>query len=138
MAIMKNTRLQKGVRKTLASALVVLALGGSSAVQATSTDQLPVVGPQAPPPQGMLTVYSERFVRWDGDVSVVSRRPIELQTMEGQVVRTYNDPVGEGPLRLAVPPGQYLVVSESHWAQRKVEANVADGQETVVPQALFD
>ena len=138
MAIMKNSRLQKGVRKTLTSALVVLALGGSSAVQATSTDQLPVVGPQAPPPQGTLTVYSERFVRWDGDVPVVSRRPVELQTLEGQVVGTYNDPVGEGPLRLAVPPGHYLVVSESHWTQRKVQANVENGQETVVPETLFE
>ena len=138
MAIMKNTRLQKGVRKTLTSALVVLALGGASSVQATSTDQPPVVGPQAPPPQGVLTVYSERYVRWEGDVSVVSRRPVELQTLEGQVVGTYNDPVGDGPLRLVVPPGHYLVVSESHWALRKVQANVEDGQETVVPEAFFD
>src|SRR5262249_34273227 len=107
MAIMKNTQLQKGGRKTLASALVALALAGSSSAQATSTDRPPVVGPQASPPQGMLTVYSERYVRWDGDVSVVERRPVELQTLEGQVVGTYTNPVGEGPLRLAVPPGHY-------------------------------
>src|SRR5215475_6210586 len=138
MAIMKNTRGQKGVRKTLTSALIVLALGGSSAVQATSTDQPPVVGPQAPPLQGMLTVYSERYVTWDGDVSVVNRRPVKLYASDGSLVGTYHNPVGEGPIRLWVPPGHYLVVSESHWAPRKVQANVENGQETVVPETLFE
>lgn len=53
-------------------------------------------------------------------------------------MRTYQNPVGDGPIRLSVPPGHYLVVSESHWTLRKVEANVEDGQETIVPEALFD
>jgi len=53
-------------------------------------------------------------------------------------VDTYKNPVGDGPIRIAVPPGHYLVVSESHWTQRQVEANVEDRQETVVPEALFD
>jgi hypothetical protein len=138
MAIMKNTLLSNVVRKSMTSALVVLALGGSSSVHATSDNQLPIVGPQMPPPQGMLTVYSERYVMVDADAPVFSRRPVELQTMEGQVVGTYQNPVGDGPIRLSVPPGHYLVVSESHWTQRKVQANVEDGQETVVPEALFE
>jgi len=75
MATIQKTRMQRGVRKSMTSALFVLALGGASSVHATSDTQPPVVGPQAPPPQGMLTVYSERYVMVDADVPVVSRRP---------------------------------------------------------------
>ena len=138
MAIMKNTRMQTVVRKSITSALFVLTLGGASSVHATSGNQPPVVGPQTPPPQGTLTVYSERYVMVDADVPVVYRRPVELYTMEGQLVGTYKNPVGDGPIRIAVAPGHYLVVSESHWTQRKVQANVEDGQETVVPEAVFE
>jgi hypothetical protein len=138
MAIMKKTLLQKVVRQSMTSALLVLALGGSSAVYALSDAPPPVVGPQAPPPQGILTVYSERYVMADADVPMVSRRPVELQTLVGQVMGIYNNPVGDGPIRLSVPPGHYLVVSESHWTQRKVQVNIEDGQETVVPEALFE
>jgi len=137
MATLTPTRLQKVVRKGVRGALLALALGGGS-VHASSASHLPLVGPQAPPPQGVLTVYSERYVRWDGDVAVVERRPVELQTMEGQVIGTYTNSGGDSRLRFAVPPGHYLVVTESHWSQRKVEANVEDGQETIVPEALFD
>ncbi len=83
MATMKKTLMQNVVRKSLTGALLVLALGDVSSVHATSNNQPPIVGPQASPLQGILTVYSERYVRWDGDVSVVERRPVELQTMEG-------------------------------------------------------
>ena len=138
MVILKKTLLQNIVWKSMTSALVVIALGGSSAVHALSDAPPPVVGPQAPPPQSILTVYSERYVREAADVPVVSRRPVELQTLAGQVMGTYNNPASDGPIRLAVPPGRYLVVSESHWIQRKVQANVEDGQETVVPVALFE
>ena len=138
MTIMKNTRLPKGVRKSLTGALVVLALGGASSVQATSDNPLPIVGPQAPPPQGLLTVYSERYVMEDADVPVLYRRPVELYTSEGHLVGTYKNPVGDGPIRITVPPGHYLVVTESHWTQKKVQANVEDRQETVVPEGLFE
>ena len=138
MAIMKNTRMQTVVRKSITSALVVLALGGSSPVHATSDTQPPVIGPQVPPPQGMLTVYSERYVMEEADVPVLYRRPVELYTSEGHLVGTYKNPVGDGPIRIAVAPGHYLVVSESHWTQRKVQANIEDGQETVVPETLFE
>ena len=82
MTIMKNTRLPKGVRKSLTGALVVLALGGASSVQATSDNPLPIVGPQAPPPQGLLTVYSERYVMVDADAPEFYRRPVELYAGE--------------------------------------------------------
>jgi hypothetical protein len=127
------------MRKSLTAALFVLAVGGASSVHATSGNQPPVVGPQVPPPQGTLTVYSERYVRGeDGDVAVVDRRPVALYASDGRLVGTYQNPGGDGPIRLSVPPGHYLVVSESHWTQRQVQANVEDGQETVVPETLFD
>lgn len=138
MAIIKKTLMQKAVRQSMTSALLVLALGGSSSVHATSDNQPPVVGPQVPPPQGILIVYSERYVMEDADVPVVYRRPVELYASEGHLVGTYKNPVSDGPIRIAVPPGHYLVVTESHWTQRKVQANVEDGQETVVPEALFE
>ena len=72
----------------------------------------------------------------DDDLDVTDR-PVKLYTMEGQLVGTYKNPVGDGPIRIAVSPGHYLVVSESHWTQRKVQANVEDRQETVVPEALL-
>ena len=81
MATSQKARRQTGMRKRLTAALFVLALGGASSVHATGGNQPPAVGPQAPPPQGTLTVYSERYVRGDkGDVTVVDRRPVELQT----------------------------------------------------------
>jgi len=138
MTIMKNTRLPKGVWKSLTGALVVLALGGASSVQATSDNPLPIVGPQAPPPQGLLTVYSERYVMVDADAPEFYRRPVELYAGEGRLVGTYQNPVGDGPIRIVVPPGHYLVVTESHWTKRKVEATVKDGRETVVPEALLE
>lgn len=139
MATRQPTLKQQGRRKRLTAALFVLALGSTSSVYATSGHQPPVVGPQAPPPQGTLTVYSERYVRWeDGEVAVVERRPVELQTLAGQVIGTYQNVGGEGPIRLALPPGHYLVINEGQWTQKVVQATVADGQETVVPEALFE
>ena len=138
MATIQKTLMQRVVRKSMTGALLVLALEGSSSVHATSSNQPPVVGPQVPPPQGILTVYSERYVMEDADVPVLSRRPIELYTSEGQLVGTYKNPVGDGPIRIAIPPGHYLVVSESYWTQRKVQANVEDRQETVVPEGLLE
>ena len=138
MATMQQTQIQKRVRKSMTSALLMLALGGPSSVYATSSNPPPVVGPQAPPPQGILTVYSERYVTEDADVPVLSRRPVELYTSDGQLVGTYSNPVGDGPIRITVAPGHYLVASQSHWNQRKVQANIEDRQETVVPEALFE
>jgi len=54
------------------------------------------------------------------------------------LVGTYKNLVGDGPIQITVAPGHYLIVSESHWTQRKVQANIEDGQETVVSEALFE
>ena len=138
MTTIQKTLIQKIVRKSMISALFVLTLGGSSTVYATSTTQQPVVGPEVSSPEGLLTVYSERYVMEDADVPEVYRRPVELYTIEGHLVGTYKNPVGDGPIRITVPPGHYLVVSESHWTQKKIQANVEDRQETVVPEGLFE
>ena len=138
MATIQKTLMQRVVRKSMMGALLVLALEGSSSVHATSSNQPPVVGPQVPPPQGILTVYSERYVMVDADAPEFYRRPVELYAGEGRLVGTYQNPVGDGPIRIVVPPGHYLVVTESHWTKRKVEATVKDGRETVVPEALLE
>ena len=138
MTTIQKTRIQKVVRKNMMRALFMLALYGSSSVYATSGNQPPVVGPEVSSPEGILTVYGERYVMEDADVPVVYRRPVELYTIEGHLVGTYKNPVGDGPIRITVPPGHYLVVTESHWTQKKVQANVEDRQETVVPAGLFE
>ena len=138
MATIQKTLMQRVVRKSMTGALLVLALEGSSSGHATSSNQPPVVGPQVPPPQGILTVYSERYVMVDADAPEFYRRPVELYAGEGRLVGTYQNPVGDGPIRIVVPPGHYLVVTESHWTKRKVEATVKDGRETVVPEALLE
>ena len=129
---------QKAVRRHAIRALVLLTLGLSSPVSATGSEQLPVVGPQVPLPQGILTVYSERYVLLDSDAPLFFRRPVELYSMEGRLVGTYTNPIGDGPIRLVVPPGQYLIAAESHWARRMVRADVKDGLETVVSEELLE
>lgn len=138
MVTMKKTLIQKVVWKSMMSALFVLALGGSASAHTVSGTPLPIVGPQAPPPQGRLTVYSERYVMVDADAPLFYRRPVALYTLAGHLLGTYKNPVGDGPILITVPPGHYLVVSESHWNPREVQANVGDGQETVVPETLIE
>ncbi|HJY80654.1 MAG TPA: hypothetical protein VKK81_06165 [Candidatus Binatia bacterium] len=129
---------KKAVRRHTVRALLLLALGLSSPVHATGSAQLPVVGPQVPSPQGILTVYSERYVVLDSDAPMFFRRPFELYSTEGRLVSTYNNSLGDGPIRIVVPPGQYLIVSESHWARRTVRAEVENGRETVVSEELLE
>ena len=129
---------KKAVRRHATRALLLLALGLSSPVHATGSEQLPVVGPQVPLPQGILTVYSERYVLLDSDAPLFFRRSVELYSTDGRLVGTYSNSIGDGPIRIVVPPGQYLIASESHWARRTVRADVKDGLETVVSEELLE
>jgi len=97
------------------------------------------IGPQVPPPQGVLEVYSERYVVEDEGVPVIHRRPIRLYNAQGQLLGTYtNGGAGqEGPIHLDLPPGHYLVATRSNWAWREVPVDVEDGRETVVPSTLL-
>jgi hypothetical protein len=137
--IMKRTsgfRAQQLVWRTLASALLFLAIGAHAPLYAASSNnQSPVVGPATCPPGGILIVYGERYVIEDDGVLVFQRRPVEVYTDTGQLVGNYA-PIGDAPIRLDVPPGNYIVASQRQGALQKVRAYVKDGQETIVPESL--
>lgn len=96
----------------------------------------PVRGkPQVSPLRGALTVYSERYLLYNGDVPRMTRRPVAVYTVDGQVVAREQDPLGESPLHFALSPGQYIVVSETHGQWRRVQVDVQNERETVVAEA---
>ena len=136
---MKRTvgfRAQQLVWRTLASALLFLAVGAYTSLSAAAaSNPLPEVGPALHPPQGILIVYGERYVIEDDGVLVFWRRPVEVYTDTGQLVGSYA-PIGDAPIRLDVPPGNYIVASQRQGAIQKVRASVKDGQETIVPESL--
>src|SRR5882672_6429349 len=95
------------VGRTLASALLCLAVGAYVPLDAAAaSNSLPCAGPAMDPPQGILVVYSERYVIEDDGVLVFRRRPVEIYTDYGQLVGSYA-PIGDAPIRLEVPPGTY-------------------------------
>jgi len=47
-------------------------------------------------------------------------------------------PIGDAPVRLAVPPGNYVVAFQSDGKMEKVRAYVKDGEETIVPSARVE
>jgi hypothetical protein len=129
-------RSQQVVWLTLASALLILAVGAYAPLSAApASTPLPRVGPALHPQRGILIVYSERYVIEEDDVLVFRRRPVEIYTDTGQLVGSYA-PVGDTPLRLDVPPGNDIVVSPRQGALQKVRASVKDGEETIVPESL--
>ena len=66
------------VGRTLASALLCLAVGAYVPLDAAAaSNSLPCAGPAMDPPQGILVVYSERYVIEDDGVLVFRRRPVE-------------------------------------------------------------
>jgi hypothetical protein len=121
---------------TLASALLFLAIGAYAPLYAASASiPLPEVGPTLHLQQGILIVYSERYVVEDDGVLVIRRRPVEVYTDTGQLVGSYA-PTGDAPLRLDVPPGTYIVAAQRQGALQKVRASVKEGEQTIVPEAL--
>ena len=129
-------RAQQLVWRTLASALLFLAIGAyAPRYAASASNPLPGVGPTLCPPQGMLIIYSERYVIEDDGVLVFRRRPVEVYTDTGQLVGSYA-PIGDSPIRLEVPPGTYIVASQRQGAMQKVRAAVKEGEETLVPESL--
>jgi len=129
-------RARQLMRLSVASALLFLAVDPCAPVYAaSSSNQLPVVGPAMLPPQGILIVYSERYVIEDEGAPVFHRRPVEIYTDNGQLVGSYA-PIGDAPIRLDVPPGNYIVASQRQGAMQKVRAYVKEGEETIVPESL--
>ncbi len=121
---------------TLVSALLFLAVDAYTSLSAApASTSLPRVGPAMHPQQGILIVYSERYVVEDDGVLVFRRRPVEVYTDNGQLVGSYA-PTGDAPIRLDVPPGTYIVASQRQGALQKVRASVKEGEQTIVPEAL--
>ena len=121
--------------RTLASALLFLAVGAYVPPDAAAASiPLPEVSPALCPPQGILVVYGERYVTEDDGVLVFRRRPVEVYTDTGQLVGIYTA-IGDAPVRLDVPPGNYVVAFQSDGKMEKIRAYVKDGEETIVPAA---
>src|SRR5262245_22784848 len=80
----------------------------------------PVVGPTIPGPQGILLVYSESYEGEEEELPTSYRRPIFLYTGEGHFMGKYNDPpLDNEPVRVVIPPGNYIVVSKAQHQLRK-------------------
>jgi len=119
------------------AALLFLVAGCFSPLHVAWNDQQPLIGPKVPEPQGFLVIFSERYVIPDEGVPIIYRRPVSLYTKEGRRLGEYQA-IGEGSVRLTLPPGEYIVVSESNWALRRVQVHVQDGRTTTVPESLIE
>ncbi len=132
-----TTRIQRVASVGVASALALLA-GCAAPVHVGWSDQLSVIEPTLPPPEGRLDVYSERFVAWDGDVPRPTRRAVKVYTFDGQFVTSAGDQDGEGPIHFSLTPGRYVVASEDHMQWRKLQAEVKDGRDTIIAESQWD
>jgi hypothetical protein len=120
------------------SVLVLLLSGCTEPVHVAWNGTQSVIEPEIPPPQGELDVYSESYVFYDADVPRIHRRPVEVYSVDGQLVAGARDQDGEGPIHLALTPGHYIVTSESHMQGRQVQVDVQDGRKTVVAESQLD
>jgi hypothetical protein len=93
-----------------ATALLFLTLGNSFPLSAAETAHLSAVEPTVPPPQGILTVYSERYVIEDEGTPIPHRRPVEVFTEQGRFVTSQCD-TDDNPGRFDLLPGHYIVAS---------------------------
>src|SRR5262245_40280431 len=116
------------------AALLFLTLGNSFPLSAAEKTELSAVEPQLLPPQGILMVYSERYViEEDAGTPIFYRRPVEVFTEQGRFVTSQCD-TQDNPSRFDLPPGYYIVASESNDTLTKVRVDIKDGEETVVPE----
>lgn len=123
---------------TLVGLCLVFLSSCTEPVHVAWNDIQPVVEPETPPPQGILTVYSERYVVYDGDVPRNYRRPVDVYSVDGQLVAREHNSTDEAPIHFDLTPGHYIVASESHMQLRQVQVDVQDGRQTVVPESLFE
>ena len=127
----------KSLGSRTTAALLFLTLSHSFPVSAAETAQLSAVEPQPPPPKGILTVYGERYVVYDADVPRNYRRPVEIFSEQGRFVISQCAPE-DNPSRFDLPPGRYIVASESNNMFTKVRVDIKDGEETVVSESLIE
>ncbi len=137
MSYVQTTRIKMLASFGVVSALALLA-GCAEPVHVGWSDQLSVIEPALPPPEGRLDVYSERFVAWDGDVPRVTRRAVKVYTFDGQFVASARDQDGEGPIHFSLTPGRYVVASEDRMQWRKLQVDVKDGRDTMVAESQWD
>src|SRR5262245_59409440 len=79
-------------------------------------------------PEGVVEVYSERYVLYEKSVPLFRRRPVKLLTATGRFLYRYENPIGDGLIRIEVPVGSYIVASEVQWAERAVRVQVQEGR----------
>src|SRR5262249_25763207 len=123
------------LRPLIVFGLVVLTLGCAAPSLDEGTRALPSAPWPGLGPQGVVNVYSERYVYFEKTTPVFRRRPVELLTTSGHFLHRYENPVGDGLIRLEVPMGTYLVASEVHWVQRAVQVEVQPGPPVEISEA---
>jgi hypothetical protein len=89
-------------------------------------------------PEGVVEVYSERYVLYDKSVPVLRRRPVKLLTATGRFLQRYENPVGDGLIRIEVPVGSYLIASEVRWAERALRVEVQEGRPVIILEAQLE
>jgi hypothetical protein len=95
----------------------------------------PLVGPQGPAPQGRLTIYSERYEPDDEEDLSTYRRIVFLYNEAGQFLGRYSSYSSAGdPVQVLLAPGHYIVVSRANGRLRKVQVDIEEGKETLVPE----
>lgn len=124
--------------KSLTGILIMIFTGCAEPIHVAWNETQSVIEPEVPPPQGELAVYSESYVFYDADVPRVHRRPVQVYSVDGQLVVSAPDQDGEGPIHFALTPGHYIVTSESHMHSREVQVDVQDGRKTVVAESQLD
>src|SRR5262245_60522064 len=125
-------------RQTLVLVLVVLTLGCAAPGLQGGQRTQPTFPPPEPGPQGVVEVYSERYVLYEKTVPLFRRRPVDLLTPTGHFLHRYENPVGDGLVRLEVPVGVYVVASEVRWVQRAVRVEVQEGRPVVISEAQLE
>ena len=133
----KIVRVRSAAYLSIAFAGLLLLPSCTAPVPVAWNRQQAVIEPKVPPPQGQLEVYSERYVVYDADVPRNHRRPVEVYSVDGQLVASTRDQDGEGPIHFDLTPGHYIITAESHMQWRRVEVDVQEGRDTVVDEAQF-
>jgi hypothetical protein len=138
-----STRRMSLLDRGAASGLLLVLAGCTEPLHVAWNDTQSIIepvskAPQVSPPHGTLTVYSQRYILYNGDVPEITRRPVAVYTVDGQVAASEQNPFGEGPLHFALSPGHYIVVSQSPGQWRQVQVDVQAERETVVAEAQLD
>ena len=81
--VVQTAALRVTLRPTLVSVLVVLTLGCAAPGQMGAQQAQPTFPPPEPGPQGVVAVYSERYVLYEKTVPLFRRLPVDLLTPTG-------------------------------------------------------